>query len=340
MKFKNGAISWDRFDEDRWIAASITSLLVLVLSFFILKSIKIPENPRKVTVSEEIDFVKPEVKKKVIEPKKEQEKVPEEKILEENPEIVLNILMEMPQNNTPILPQQNLEFSNEFKIFEQEDRTVEQAQAITQLSEGLMLQESEFDPIDINKGLPSDMSSDNIKSTIITPQIGDRSLKGNRGISTTIRSREQVLSSNFQGFRGNISWEEMLDPILEWIKNNSSPIGQVPTFKLSNNDPSATTARVMISINDVKYELLLSCKIEKKQITICMVNLSTENYVMLIDQGLTKSSTVFNTGKVRRDDNDEIVNFRVGTYKNARDPEAQEFMKIFWQWAKTVTEKG
>ncbi len=340
MKFKNGTISWDRFDEDRWIAASIISLIVLVLAFFILRTIKIPENPKKVTVSEEIDFVKPEVKKKVIEPKKEQEKVPEEKILEENPEIVLNILMEMPQDATPILPQQNLEFSNEFKIFAQEDRTVEQAQAITQLTEGLLMQESEFDPIDINKGLPSDMSSDNIKSTIITPQIGDRSLKGNRGISTTIRSREQVLSNNFKGFRGDISWEEMLDPILEWIKNNSSPIGLVPARKLSNGDETAITARIMISISDVRYELLLSCKMEKRQITICLVNRDSDKYVMLIDQGLTKTSTVFNTGRVRRNEKDEINNFREGTYKNARDPEAQEFMKIFWQWAKTVTEKG
>ena len=179
-----------------------------------------------------------------------------------------------------------------------------------------------------------------ILKVLSTPQRGDRSLKGNRGISTTIRSREQVLSNNFKGFQGDISWEEMLDPILEWIKNNSSPIGLVPTRKLSNGDESAVTARVMVSMNNVRYEILLSCKIEKRQITICMVNRDSDNYVMLIDQGLTKTSTVFNTGKVRRGDNGEINNFRVGTYKNARDPEAQEFMKIFWQWARTVTEKG
>lgn len=339
MKFKNSTIGWDRFDEDRWIAASITSLIVLILSFFILRSIKIPENPKKVTISEEIDFVKPEVKKKIIEPKKEQEKIPDEQIVEDSQE-ALEVLLDIPQTSTPILPQQNLAFSDEFKIFEQENETVEHAEAITQIYEGLLLQESEFDPIDINKGLPSDMASDNIKSTIITPNVGDRSLKGNMGISTTIRAREQVLSNNFKGFKGNISWEDLLDPILEWIKNNSSPIGQVPSFKLSNNDPTATTARVMISVADVKYELLLSCKIEKRQITICMVNQSGDDYVMLIDQGLTKSSTVFNTGKVRRNDQGEIINFRVGTYKNARDPEAQEFMKIFWQWARTVTKQG
>ena len=340
MKLKNGTIGWDRFDEDRWIAATITSVLVLILAFFILRSIRIPENPKKVTISEEIDFVKPEVKKKVIEQKKEQEKVPDEKIVEENPEIVLNILMDMPQTNTPILRQQNLAFSNEFKIFEQENDQVEHAQAITQISEGLMMQQSEFDPLDINRGFASDMDNDNIKSTVITPNIGDRSLKGNMGISTTIQSKAQVLSNNFKGFKGDISWEDMLDPILEWLKNNSSPIGQVPFYKLANNDQTATTARIMISIDNIKYELLISCKIDRRQITICLVNKSDDKYVMLVDQGLTKTSTVFNTGKVRRSEQGEIVNFREGTYKNAQDPEAQEFMKIFWQWARSVTDKG
>jgi len=339
MKYKNGTIGWDRFDEDRWIAASIASLIILILAFFLLKSIRIPENPKKVTITEEIDFVKPEVKKKVIQPKKVQEKIPEEKIIEEDPEIVLNIFMEV-QQSTPILPQQNLTFADEFKIFEREDETVEHSQAITQITDGLLLQESDFDPIEINKGLSSEWDNDNIKSTIITPNIGDRSLKGSAGISTTIRAKEQILSNNFKGFKGDIEWEEMLDPILEWISKNSSPIGQIPTYKLAKNDKTATTAREIVSINNVKYELLLSCKIEKRQITICLVNLSTGKYVMLVDQGLTKTSTVFNTGKVRRDEKDEINNFREGTYKNARDPEAQEFMKIFWQWAKTVTEQG
>ena len=35
MKFKNGTIGWDRFDEDRWIAASIVSLIVILMAFFI-----------------------------------------------------------------------------------------------------------------------------------------------------------------------------------------------------------------------------------------------------------------------------------------------------------------
>jgi len=160
------------------------------------------------------------------------------------------------------------------------------------------------------------------------------------GISSTINANEQILSNNFKGFTGDIEWEEMLDPILEWIKNHASPIGQVPTFKLTKNDNTATTAREIISINNVKYELLLGCKIEKKQITICLVNLSDNKYVMLVDQGLTKTSTVFNTGKIRRNEEDQIIHFREGTYKNARDPEAQEFMKIFWQWARSVTNQG
>jgi len=339
MKFRNGTIGWDNFDEDRWIAASLTSLVVLVIAFFVLKSIRIPENPRKITITEEIDFVKPEVKKKIIQPKKAREQVPDEKVVEENVEIIENLFLEMPKN-MPALPQQNLAISNEFKIFEQENQTIEQAQAITQVSEGLLMQESEFDPIDINKGLPSEWNSDNIKSTIITPNIGDRSLNENMGISSTIGNKTKILSNNFQGFKGNIEWKEMLAPILDWINKNSSPIGKVPMVKIVQNDKTAKTARVFISVGDEKYELLLGSKIERKQLSICLVNMKDNSYVMLVDQGLTKISTDFSTGLVRRNEKDEIINFRQGTYKNAKDPVAQKFMKIFWQWAKSVTEKG
>lgn len=341
MRVRNYAIELDRIDEERWILAIFITVIITLLSYIFINIIKIPQNPVKPKEVVEFDFVAPEVKKKVIEVKPKEIKPqpdPEEKVLQETPEIVLNIFVEMP-NNVQSLPQ-DLPASDQFKIFEQENPLEEHAQATIQITDGMMLEETELDPINVKKGFSSDLDNENIKSTIITPNIGDRSLKGNMGISTTIRNREQVLSNNFKGFRGDITWEELLDPILEWIKTNSSPIGQVPSYKLSSNDPTATTARINISVNDIKYELLLSCKIDKKQITICLVTQSDNKYVMLVDQGLTKTSTVFNTGKVRRNDQGEIINFREGTYKNAQDPEAQEFMKIFWQWAKTVTEKS
>jgi hypothetical protein len=341
MRVRNYIIELDRIDEDRWILAVFTTLIITLLTYILINIIKIPQNPVKPKEVVEFDFVAPEVKKKIIEIKPKEIKPqpnPEEKVLEEKPEVVLDIFMEIP-NNIQSLPQ-DLPSSDQFKIFEQENPLEEHAQATIQITDGMMLEQTEFDPINVKKGFSSDMDNENIKSTIITPNIGDRSLKGNMGISTTIRNREQVLSNNFKGFRGDISWEEMLEPILEWLKTHSSAIGQVPAYKLSNNDNTAITAREMISVNDVKYELLLSCKMDKKQITICLVTLSDSKYVMLVDQGLTKTSTVFNTGKVRRNDQGEIVHFREGTYKNAQDPEAQEFMKIFWQWAKTVTEKG
>ncbi len=341
MRVRNYIIELDRIDEDRWILSIITTIIITILTYILITVIKIPQNPVKPKEVVEFEFVAPEIKKKVIEIKpkeiKPQEK-PEEKDIQETPEIDLNIFVDIPAN-IQSLPQ-DLPASDQFKIFEQENPLEEHAQATVQIIDGLMLEETELDPISVNKGFSTDSDNDNVKSTIITPNIGDRSLRGNMGISTTIRNREQVLSNNFKGFQGDITWEEVLDPIFEWIKTHSSPIGQVPFFKLSKNDNTAITARINISVNDVKYELLLSCKIDKKQITICLVTQSDSKYVMLVDQGLTKTSTVFNTGKVRRNDEGEIINFREGTYKNARDPEAQEFMKIFWQWAKTVTEKG
>ncbi len=330
----------NRYDEERWKTATLITLLVVLVAYILINVIKVPQNPVKPKEVVEFEFVAPEIKKKVIEvkPKEIKPQQIDEKVLEETPEIVLNIFIETP-SHVSTLPQ-NLPFSDQFKVFEQENSENEHAKATIQITDGMMLEETNENPLDIKKGFASDVDNENIRSTVITPDIGDRSLKGNMGISTTIPMKERVLSTNFKGFQGDISWQDMLDPLLKWITENSSPIGQVPVYKLSKNDPNAVTARQLISVENHKYELLISANIEKKQITICLINLENEQYVMLVDQGLTKTSTVFNTGKVRRDERNEIVHFREGVYKNAQDPEAQNFIRIFWQWARTVTERG
>ncbi|MDZ7332551.1 MAG: hypothetical protein ONB13_05095 [candidate division KSB1 bacterium] len=334
------SIDLNRYDEERWKTATVITALVILLAYILINIIKVPQNPVKPKEVVEFDFIAPEIKKKVIEikPKEIKPQQLEEKVLKETPEVVLNIFIETP-SHSQALPQ-NLPFSDQFKVFEQESREMEHAKATIQITDGMMLEETVDNPLDIKKGFASDVDNDNIRSTVITPDIGDRSLKGNMGISTTIPMNERVLSTNFKGFQGDIPWEDVLDPLLNWISKNSSPIGQVPMFKLSKNDPQAITTRQLISVENKKYELLISAKIEKKQITICLIDLDSGQYVMLVDQGLTKTSTIFNTGKIRRDERNEIVHFREGVYKNAQDPEAQNFMKIFWQWARTVTERG
>ncbi|MCU0642640.1 MAG: hypothetical protein MUC94_00030 [bacterium] len=338
MKVKFDTLTWDRIDEDRWITASIATLIFLLLTFLIFNSIQIPQNPKKVAITEEIDFVKPEVKKKVVEEKKIEEKITEEKITEEDPEIILNLFMNTPTNieNLP----QNLKFDTDFKIFEKENASIEEAQAITQIADGLLLDNTDVDPIDVPKGLSAEWADNNASTTIITPTIGNKTLNENVGISTTIKTKTHRLSNDFSGFKGNIEWEKLLDPIFEWIRKNAGPIGRVPTFFITDNDPTARTAKTIISIGNVQYELLLASKEEKRELKICLVNLETQEFVKLTDVGLTQTSSVFNTGLVRRQDDGEIFNFSKGTYHNADNPKAQEFMKVFWQWAKSVTGKG
>jgi hypothetical protein len=338
MKAKFNILIWDRVDEERWITASIATLLFMVLVFLIFNSIRIPQNPKKVAISEEIDFVKPEVKKKVVEEKKIEEKITEEKITEEDPEIILNLFMKTP-TNVENLPQ-NLKFDTDFKIFEKENASFEEAQAITQIADGLLLDNTDVDPIDVPKGLSAEWADNNATTTIITPTIGSKTLNENVGISTTIKSKSHRLSNDFSGFKGNIEWEKLLEPIFEWIRKNAGPIGRVPKFFLTDNDQTARTAKTIISIGNVQYELLLASKEEKRELKICLVNLETQEFVKLTDVGLTETSSVFNTGLVRRQEDGEIFNFSKGTYHNADNPKAKEFMKVFWQWAKSVTGKG
>jgi hypothetical protein len=184
-------------------------------------------------------------------------------------------------------------------------------------------------------------NGDNIAGGSITSDFGDGSYLDNVGSPTNIpitrKTKKQILPDNPEPFKGEIKWEEVLDPIFDWINKNAGPIGQVCTMKLTNNDPTAKTAKLNIVVANTTYELLLASKEEKQQLTICLVNLITNKFVMLFDQGATKQSSIFNIGKVRRDQNNEINSFSKSTYKSANDPEAQEFTNIFWQWANTVT---
>lgn len=339
MKVKFGSIAWDRIDEDRWITATIATLIFTLLLLLLFHSIRIPENPKKVAITEDMDFVKPDVKKKVVEEKKVEDKITEEKIVDEDPEIILSLFMKTPTSieNLP----QNLKFDTDFKIFEKENASIEEAQAITQVADGLLLDNTDVNPIDVPKGFSAEWADNNVTTTIITPTIGSKSLNENVGISTTIKSKTHRLSSDFSGFKGNIEWEALLDPIFEWIRNNAGPIGIVPRLFLTDNDQTARTAKTIVLIGAVKYELILASKEEKRELKICLVNLETNDFVKLTDVGLTQTSSVFNTGVVRRqEDNDEIIHFSKGTYHKADDPKAQDFMKIFWQWAKSVTGKG
>jgi hypothetical protein len=107
-----------------------------------------------------------------------------------------------------------------------------------------------------------------------------------------------------------------------------------------NVQPTDHTARQIINVDGVRYELLLASKPGKRQLTFCLIDLSDGSYMMLIDQGFKKSSNYFNIGEVERKKGaEEIVDF-TGRTKSASDPQAKKFTKIFWSWASSVIEKG
>ena len=80
---------------------------------------------------------------------------------------------------------------------------------------------------------------------------------------------------------------------------------------------------------------MLVSKPSLRQITICLVNRKTNQYVLLVDQGSTRRSSMLEVGKATRGKNNEIVYFK-GTRKKADDPIAKKHMEIFKAWAKTV----
>ena len=332
MKFKDNMIWLDRYDEDRWITASIASLIFLIIAVLILHNIEIPKNPEKAKTIEVIDIIKEEVEKKIIEKKiVEEQPVVDEQVFEEEPEIVLDVFDETPQQTT--LPQ-DMPFAADVQLFQEESQEMEEIKAITQINEGTWDETTEIDPLNVEKGMQSDWSEESIETIVSTSKTGTDEIKERRGLSTTIRA-EKTKNIQFAGHVGDIKWEDILDPILDWVSKNRSDIGKVPTFRLTNRDKSAITAKNTITVNGVNYLLFLVSKESKRQLTICLVDLKSLKYVTLIDQGLTRASSIFEVGTVTKKE-DIIINFS-GSRKSTDDPTAKEFMDIFWSWATSVT---
>jgi len=336
--FKFNTAEWDRLDEDRWISASLTTILILVFTFFVMHNLKIPENPEKVIPPEIIEFV-PEVKKpievkKVVE---ETKTTVEKKEVVDNPEAALE-LFKSRHDKIPQFSEQ-MPISDMVRKFEKENPNVTQSAAKTEIPKGYMYEQSDFEPMDVVEGLKSVDDNENIKSYTINPNPSKTSgIKASEGISTRVAANQEDLSTDFAGFSGQLKWDDWMDPLLDWIRDHPSKIYDVAETQM-NVQSHDNTAKTIISIGGKKYELLLASKQGKRQLTMCLIELETNRYMMLIDQGLKQTSNYFNLGHISRKDDDEIIDF-TGKTRPASDPEAIKFTKIFWQWANSVTKKG
>jgi len=335
MKYKYELNWWDQFDQDRWISSFVSSFVLVLLTFFILRNIPIPKLPKKLPQVAEFEFVTEKVQKKVF-PRKVnpvQEQV-QQKIFEEEPEVVIEIPEPIVDQATN-LPQ-NLVPADQLQIFEQQSDETPISAPEFQVADGEIAPINDDATIEMSDGFESDWTQENVPTTVITTRHGDRSNSDvNSGISTTIRTERRNSKVHFSGFQGEIDWSELLNPLLDWIGKNSTDIGLVPKKFLTNDDINMKTARHLLKINGRKYELLLASNEAKRQVTICMIDTKTDEFVLLVDQGLTQTSNIFKTGKVRRNSSGNIVDLKL-IQKAANNKLAQERMGQFWSWAKTL----
>ena len=208
------------------------------------------------------------------------------------------------------------------------------SQAEIQITEGEFMEESEIDPIQVPQGV-TEWDQDYSETRIVTNDEGDQSVERNGGLSTAPKDYDPTKPLTINGFKGVIKWEEYYDPILSWIKLNHIDIGGLPRLEMTGGDPTVNTAKAKIKVDGQDYDLYLVSKETKKQLTICLVNLETDDYFMLIDQGLTRTSNSFRAGSVKRGDNNEITRFK-RSRQRADDPRAKKFEKVFWAWAESI----
>ncbi|NOZ60268.1 MAG: hypothetical protein GXO74_01165 [Calditrichaeota bacterium] len=333
MKYKYELNWWDHYDQDRWITSYIISAFVVLFAFFVLKSINIPKLPKKMLPPEDLVFYEEPVQKKIMPKQIQRQQQPvQQEIFEKDPEIIIPV--PAPPEPTTNLPQ-NMPSSDNFQVFENQSQDMPQSMPEMQLADGEMVPAEDDAPLEIPTGFESEWTQENA-ITKITTKHGDQSnVDVSSGISTTIRMEQKNNKVQFSGFRGEIDWSEILDPLLGWIGKNNMDIGLIPRKKLTRKDKTMKTTRKNLIIDGKKFEILLASKESRRQVTICMIDKNTNEYVLLVDQGLTKTSSLFELGTIERDKNGQVVRFKY-SQKSANSDIAKKRMAQFWGWAKTL----
>ncbi|MCI0494548.1 hypothetical protein L0Z72_06040 [candidate division KSB1 bacterium] len=336
MKVKFDTLIWDRIDEDRWITASIATLIFLVLTLLIFNSIHIPENINKVTFTEDMDFVKLEKENERIQESRTEEKLSQESDMAQEEKLPRDYNISNKFNNPSDNPDQKVVLTAPIDPPVEDDALVPSANIPMPNESALLLPDIETyappEQLD-NKGI-----ADKIPMVNILPRDKKSPDYNGDGINPKTAKAAKRNVKVFPDNSPNFIWEPLREPIFDWIRKNAGPIGIVPTVFLTDKDQAARTAKTFFYFENVKYELFLVSKEEKRELIICLVNLETQEFVKLMDVGLIQSSNVYTTGIVRRQEN-EIFNFSKGTSHNADHPKAKKFMEIFWGWAQEETAK-
>ena len=334
MKYKFSAIEWDRIDEDRWIRASISSLIVLYFCFLLLKTIELPKSPEKTIIEEKFEFYHVEKKKKVKIKKDEDIPEPEkDKPTENQPEIVLPSFFK--KKFTRKNKYSKAKPDDIIRKFERNQQSKKRSSVRTRFNRGYDYKPVETET-DIIQGFSRQSYNPSLSSQAINPDRDPNGIDESFGIDTApIESYAEATHDQISIFSDDIKMEDVLDPLLKWIQEHASPIYKIARMQMRVNPNTDYTTSVFYTDKGRQYEILLSGNIGKKQITFCIVDLTDNSYYMLIDQGLKRRSNLFHEGFVERKDSKEIIEF-TGKRSQASSSAAKKFENIFWKWAQNT----
>ncbi len=324
------SLNWSHFDEDRWIVASIITVIVCIGMYYGLQFIGIPEMPEKVIIEDDYE--------RVITFKNQKPDITVRDKSETNTVAGFGAFIKELKNNTIKLPgTEKMLTNNPYKNINADNPTRENVTTKVVFNHGYNYDNSKDNRNAVIQGRPTETKNVFIYSKSINDDLLSRGgIRSDGGLAdNSSPTQADAISGDYVGFQGEVAWEDWIDPLLEWIRNNQSPIYDVAKDKM-NVLAGDHTARKEIIVTGVNYELLLASKPGKRQLTFLLINKRTGDYVMLIDQGIKKSSNYYNYGRVDFYQND--IEF-TGTAKRASDQQAKVFTKIFWSWANTVIEK-
>jgi hypothetical protein len=336
-------IDVEHINDEKNIPSVVFTILFMIFIFWLIPRINVPLDAEKPSEEIMLSFIKEEPKEeKKKEEKKEEKKKSEEKKEEIKPtEIQVDQRIQIDQPVMDNLSQEissvDQPMSNFYQDFNQlpsgqisEPTLIGGADGVTDIVTDLNPNNMAILDAGANKGGPG-VGFDGMTDTRIGSS--DPSLINIGPVKNRVRTPTKAKSINIRP-NLNLKGKEFINPIIKWMENN--PYEFVGILKIFMDYSSGNlTSRVSLGNNQYFY---LLCKRELPQLTILLVDFSTNEFTQIKDAGLLKEPGYLKEGMFtfKEQSGDKIFGYFEGEQRNATSDKAEKFNNRFWVWFDTV----
>ena len=329
--------------EQKLIPSILLTLLLMLLFYFMLSHIQLPQSARKPSDEMLMAFLEDDEllmeEKRIVKPRK-REKIEEqvEREIEEVAELdnLPDDFFQIEQETfyTSSLLNDNLDVGMDIST----DFSMDVAGALvlpgTAGDIGLV-----GDLSNLNASITAGLDASGTGSAGFHGDLGELNLgktkNGLRPVGPGRRSNKTSTGNvnvNFKTPNIDLKGDDFLNPIIEWLRKNHKELPQLAKTQM-NYARGNLSSRVSFGNDE---EIFLLCKPEVPQITILFVNWRTKKFTLIKDAGFLKEAGYLKEGAFLIAKKEKRITYFSSEQKNASNESASHFNQRFWTWFDSV----